>query len=142
MRFWDSSALVPLILEQPQTPQATPLHDADPEIVAWWTSGVECISAITRTEREDRLIRSEVTEALRRLDALAEGWHEIQPIDRVRQIASRLLRVHALRAADALQLAAAAVAAEERPSSLPFVTFDQRLAVAAEREGFPVLTAE
>jgi hypothetical protein len=46
------------------------------------------------------------------------------------------LRVHPLRAADALQLAAAFVAAERRPSSLEIVTLDQRLAAAARKEGF------
>ncbi len=51
----------------------------------------------------------------------------------------RLLRVHPLRAADAFQLAAAIAAADESPRSLPFVTFDSRLARAAEREGFPVI---
>jgi predicted nucleic acid-binding protein len=54
-------------------------------------------------------------------------------------MATRLLRVHPLRAADALQLAAAIIAAEDDPRSLPFVTLDDRLALAAEREGFPVV---
>jgi predicted nucleic acid-binding protein len=56
----------------------------------------------------------------------------------VRQTAIRLLRVHPLRTADALQLAAAIAAAEDHPATLPFVTLDERLAQAAEREGFPV----
>lgn len=52
--------------------------------------------------------------------------------------ARRLLRVHALRAADALQLAAAIAASEADPASLKLVTLDERLAEAARREGFPV----
>ena len=70
---------------------------------------------------------------------LGEGWHEIEPSDGVREAAVRFLRVHSLRAADALQLAAAFVAAEQRPSSLEIVTLDERLAAAARKEGF-VLT--
>jgi predicted nucleic acid-binding protein len=54
-------------------------------------------------------------------------------------IARRLLRVHTLRAADALQLAAAITVAEGLPASLEVVTLDQQLAAAARREGFPVL---
>lgn len=50
-----------------------------------------------------------------------------------------LLELHPLRAADALHLAAALLAVEERPQGLGFVTFDLRLADAAEREGFAVL---
>jgi uncharacterized protein len=52
--------------------------------------------------------------------------------------AVRFLRVHPVRAADALQLAAAFVAAERRPASLEVITFDDRLAVAARKEGFVV----
>jgi predicted nucleic acid-binding protein len=59
----------------------------------------------------------------------------------VREAAVRFLRVHPLRAADALQLAAAFVAAERRPSSLEVVTLDDRLAVAARKEGFALIGA-
>jgi predicted nucleic acid-binding protein len=51
--------------------------------------------------------------------------------------AIRFLRVHPLRAADALQLAAAFVAAERRPPSLEMVTLDDRLANAAK--GFAII---
>jgi len=51
----------------------------------------------------------------------------------------RLLRVHPLRAAGALQLAAAFSAAEQRPSSLEMITVDDRLASAAQKEGFAVI---
>jgi predicted nucleic acid-binding protein len=50
-----------------------------------------------------------------------------------------MLRVHPLRAADALQLAAATVAAEHDPSSLELVCLDQRLSEAAGKEGFPLV---
>ncbi|MEO8511716.1 MAG: hypothetical protein ABI534_10825 [Chloroflexota bacterium] len=74
-----------------------------------------------------------------RLDAVAAAWREILPIPNVRRNAIRLLRVHSLSAADALQLAAAMIAAEEHPATLPFVTLDSRLALAAEREGFHIV---
>jgi predicted nucleic acid-binding protein len=61
---------------------------------------------------------------------------QIDPSDDIRESARRLLRVHPLRAADALQLAAAMVAAERRPSTLAVVTFDDRLLDAAAKEGF------
>src|SRR6267143_499672 len=71
-----------------------------------------------------------------RLKQVANAWHEVDPSDPVREAAVRFLRVHPLRAADALQLAAAFIAAERRPSSLEVVTLDDRLAVAARKEGF------
>jgi predicted nucleic acid-binding protein len=72
------------------------------------------------------------------LRTLAAGWNEILPADVVRETACRLLRVHALRAADALQLAAATVMAGGRPSEAGFLAFDDRLRDPAAREGFPV----
>ena len=77
--------------------------------------------------------------AVDRLDGFIRAWQEIQPAERVRQTANRLLRVHELRAGDALQLGAAITAAEDLPASLTLVTLDDRLARAAEREGFPVV---
>jgi predicted nucleic acid-binding protein len=99
---------------------------------------VECVSVLTRLEREGSLTGPSLVDGLRRLDGLASAWSEVQPMALVRQTAIRLLRVHPLRTADALQLAAAIAAAEDHPATLPFVTLDERLAQAAEREGFPV----
>jgi hypothetical protein len=57
----------------------------------------------------------------------------------MREAAVRFLRVHPLRSADALQLAAAFIAAERRPSSLQVVTLDDRLTAAARKEGFVLI---
>jgi hypothetical protein len=108
-------------------------------IVTWWGSRVECDSSIARLEREGHLAAPEVAISLSRLDSLASNWQEIQPADVLRQTARRLLRSHPLRAADALQLASAILAAEGRPATLEFVCFDVRLSAAAQREGFRVL---
>ncbi len=80
-----------------------------------------------------------MAEGLRRLGSLARAWREVQPVSIVRQTAIRLLRVHPLRTADAFQLGAAIVAAEGHPATLQLVTLDERLAQAAEREGFTVV---
>lgn len=100
---------------------------------------MECDSAVARLEREGRLRPRGAQAALRRLDLLCADWQEVQPLDALRETARRLLRVHDLRAADALQLAAALAASEQRPATLPFVCLDERLARAAELEGFPVV---
>ena len=139
MRFWDSSAVVPLLVVEAASARALDEFERDPEIVVWWATEVECVSALARLERDGSLAGSSTSGALGRLDALARAWREVQPIVRVRQTAVRLLRVHPLRGADAFQLAAARVAAEDQPATLPFLTLDDRLALAAEREGFPVL---
>jgi len=138
MTFWDSSALVPLLAGEPGTPALAARYRDDPEIVVWWATPTECASALARLERESALNPTETTEALLRLDALSIGWLQVEPVDEIREVARRILRMHPLRAVDALQLAAAYLASERRPSTLAFVTLDLRLADAARREGFLV----
>jgi uncharacterized protein len=139
MRFWDSSAIVPLLAGETYTGPMTREYEADPAMLVWWTASVECASALARREREGRLRGGPLSEAIDRLTSLESAWREIEPVDRVRRAAVRLLRVHPLRAAEALHLGAALVAAEDDPRTLPFVTLDDELALAAEREGFVVV---
>ncbi len=139
MRFWDSSAIIPLLVNEKTSLAITREHRRDPQILVWWTTPIECASALTRRERLGELDAAGLSDALARLADMEKAWGEIQPIDRVCTLAVRLLRVHPLTAADAMQLAAALVAAEAQPSTLPFVTLDRDLAVAAEREGLPVV---
>lgn len=139
MRFWDTSAVVPLLTDEPSSPAVLRQFERDPHLVVWWGTEVDCVSAVTRRERDGALDAQPMVGALYRLDALSLVWTEVEPSQRVRHVAVRLLRVHPLRSADALQLAAAIVASEDQPASLPFVTLDDRLAQAAEREGFVVV---
>lgn len=137
MRFWDSSALVPLLLEQPRSELVRRWLREDGDLVVWWGSEVECASAIARMRREDRLSSSDERTALAMLDELAASWFEVQPAPPVRDQARRVLRLHPLRAADALQLAAALEWSGPGARGA-FLGFDERLQVAAEREGFRV----
>lgn len=111
----------------------------DPVIVTWWGSVVECASALNRLERDRRFEGGGLDRSMNQLGLLAASWLEIEPLERVRRRAIRLLRVHRLRAADALQLAAALTAAGEDPQRLDLVSSDGRLSAAARREGFAVL---
>jgi predicted nucleic acid-binding protein len=139
LRYWDSSALVPLIVSQARSREMEKLYRSDAVVITWWGTRVECDSALARLEREAFLTPRAATQCLERLDRLAAGWQEIQPSDVLRVLARRFLRAHDLRVADALQLGAAMVAAEDRPATLELVCLDDRLALAAERQGFPIL---
>lgn len=141
MKFWDASALVPLLVQEAATDFVMALAGRDPDMLVWWGSQVECVSALARLEREAALDRERADLAFDRLAALAGAWHEIEPSEIVRESAIRFLRVHPLRVADALQLGAAFVAAERRPPSLELVTFDDRLADVARKEGFVLIDA-
>jgi len=139
VKFWDTSAIVPLLVAEPASRRLQALAADDSAMLVWWSSEVECVSALARLERDGTLTAPAMTQALERLRRLAASWHEIDPGEAVREAATRLLRVHPLRAADALQLAAAYLASERRPGSLTVVTLDERLAVAARKEGFAVI---
>ena len=139
MRFWDSSAIIPLRVEEPTTGSMTAYYQAQPEMVAWWSSTLECASALARLEREGHLDTASATQAFVQLQSLHATWNEIQPLDIVRATAQRLVRVHPLRAADSLQFAAALIACEHRPQPWEFVCLDARLCAAVEREGFKVI---
>ncbi|HTY79326.1 MAG TPA: PIN domain-containing protein [Candidatus Bathyarchaeia archaeon] len=128
--------MVPLLVPERSTRAVQALYAADPSMLAWWGTEIECISAIARRQRLGQMREDVVADALVRLGALKAAWHEVEPAEEVRETAKRLLRVHDLRTADALQLAAALFAAEARPSSLDFVSLDDRLLAAARREGF------
>jgi uncharacterized protein len=141
VKFWDASAVVPLLVAEDGSAALLGLLEDDPSMLVWWATPIECTSALAREERAGRLAATAVSAALERLAVLSEGWNELSPSEPVRSVARRVLRVHPLRAADALQLAAAIVASSHQPSSFEFVCQDQRLADAAAREGFKIRSA-
>ena len=108
-------------------------------MLVWWGTLVECCSAVSRIERGGRLSAAEAEAILDRLRQLALDWYVVQPDTRLRNLAFRMLRVHTLRAADSLQLAAALVAADGQPETVEFVAFDADLNAAARREGLRVI---
>jgi predicted nucleic acid-binding protein len=139
MKFWDSSAIIPLCLTETASAPLIDLAKADEHIVVWWGSRVECISAMSRRRRDGTLPVSVESKARAVLLAMAAEWSEVQATEAVRLRAERLLMVHPLSAADALQLAASLIWAAESPQGLELVSLDQRLRDAAAKEGFTVL---
>jgi uncharacterized protein len=138
MRFWDASALIPLCLQERQSTALKRLAQEDESLAVWWGSSVECLSAFARLRREAVLSETEEEQACLILRALQGALTEIEPTPAVREQAGRVLRLHPLRAADALQLAAALVWCQGDPLQHGFVCLDQRLREAARREGFTV----
>jgi predicted nucleic acid-binding protein len=141
VRFWDTSAIVPLCVTEPATGTVRALTDADPGLVVWWATRTECVSAFARRRREGHLDMEAEQQAAHILDVLTSAWFEIQPSDGLRARAERLLGVHAIRAADAFQLAAALLWTQGVTRGHHFVSFDQRLRAAAAQEGFSPLPA-
>lgn len=138
IRYWDASAIVPLLIAEARTRALEALRTGGGGMATWWGTPVECASAVARMEREGTVDHRGASLALRRLGELHNGWIEVAPGQWIKEHAMRLLRMHALRAADALQLAAAVLASRQQPSAMEFVCLDARLVIAAEKEGFHV----
>lgn len=139
MKFWDSSAVLALLLKEKGSSEALKVYREDPDQTVWCLTEVEVASALSRRVREGMESEDEVL-ARNQFRFLVGRWVEVSSLEGVRARALRLLGTHALRAADALQLAAALIFCDERTESLPFVCLDERLADAARKERFPVLS--
>jgi predicted nucleic acid-binding protein len=141
LRFWDTSALVPLLQVEERTERADRWVLEDPVLVVWRLTSTEALSAI---ERRRRLGDATEEQAGRSRSLLSKLWNStnvVEDVGAAQRRAARLLRVHPLRAADALQLAAALAWAEDQPDGHVFLSFDDRLGEAAAKEGFTVLQA-
>ena len=139
MKYWDASALVPLVVAEDDSVKARAWLEEDPAVVTWCWSSVELASAVERRSRRGELSRQQRRQCLDAFSNLARSWDEVVDLFATRSRAISLLARHPLRAADAAQLGAALLVAENDPSSLEFVCLDERLAIAAEREGLRVV---
>lgn len=135
MRYWDASAIVPLVVAEPDSERARGWLAADAHIVTWAWTLVELTSAVERRVRSGELDRGHRRVVLERFVHLADRWDEVSDVLAVRRRALTLLARHPLRAADAAQLAAALLVADGLAGGLEFVCLDERLARAAELEG-------
>jgi predicted nucleic acid-binding protein len=139
VKFWDASAVIPLCVKESPSPLVRKILEADGAVVVWWTTPVECYSAFARRRRDHILTRAHEDQARHAVARLAADWTEVQPSQQVRDTSARVLLLHQLRAADALQLAAALLWADGRGARHHFVSLHERLREAAQREGFDVL---
>ena len=139
MTFWDSSAVIPLLVDEPASVSIRQLSRSHGVPTVWWGSYLECCSALERRSRAGQLTFEQKRQAEKLLHQLSTVWIEVQPTLALRDRAVRLLSPHNLRAADASQLAAALIWAGDRPSGRIFVCLDSRLREGAQREGFTVV---
>ena len=139
MKFWDSSAIIPLCLKEANSEIIRRIAENDQDITVWWATPIECISALVRRKREGIFPIEAERNSRKILSQLAAEWSEVLPTPLVRQRAERLIGIHPLRAADVFQLAAALIWAEEKPHGLAFVCLDQNLREAARKEAFTIL---
>jgi len=136
--FWDTSALVPLFVRQSATLRVAAMYDAH-DIVIWWATPVEIASALARLVRIQQITASDYAESRKLVEIVSSSWRVVQPSDGLRALANRLVDRYDLRAADALQLAAALEWCEGAPNGRTFLTADGRLRDSALISGFDVV---
>ncbi len=137
--FWDTSALVPLCVQQQPSPAVQQLvHQY--EISVWWGTAVEMRSAFERLLRTGELTAAEHAAAGFRLEMLRRSWRELQPSEALRSQAEAFLMQYSLKAADSLQLAAAWTWCGGYAKSHVLILADGQLTAAARQVGFQVVT--
>lgn len=139
MRFWDTSALLPTIVDETSTSACEALLASDPIVLVWEATQIELLSVVSRLRRESDGLEDLCSSIRADVFARWATWSRVADWPKVALRAQRVVSLHPLKAADSLQLAAALVACEDQPHTLPFVTRDRALAKAAQLEGFPVL---
>jgi predicted nucleic acid-binding protein len=142
--FLDSSALVKRYAAELGTPWVQRLADPTSRnrlIIARITQ-VEVAGALARREREGFLDSDAVSQALDTLRYDLDTQFQVVELDPgVAEAATQLVRVHPLRAYDAVQLASAqqvhAAFAQNTDPLFTFLTADDRLLAVAESVGLP-----
>ncbi len=139
MKFWDSSAVVPLLIEQSSSKSSLKLLSDDPLQLVSFTTFCECYSALARLEREEAFSYKDFSKAEDQLELLSGAWYVVNFSDAVQREVKRLLRTHTLKCADAFQIATALVGSEKKFKMIEFVSYDEQLLQAASKEGFEVI---
>jgi uncharacterized protein with PIN domain len=73
MKFWDSSAIIPLCVEEAPTARVKRLAEEDPALLVWWGTQIECHSALARRRREEIITREDGERAQHALTLLLEA---------------------------------------------------------------------
>lgn len=132
MIYLDSCALLKLVRTEPETPALTAFIDAR-RGTRWFTSEVartELARAVRRSGRDEESLGDELAQ----IGRLCDGLDVVQVSSRVLGEAAALEQPN-LRTLDAIHLS---TAAGLRAALSAFITYDKRLAAAAEESGLPV----
>ena len=140
--FWDSSALVKRYVAETGTSWVQEITDTSARnaLVVARITWVEVQSALARRQREGSLTTEQVADSIRAFRYDWDVQYLVVDLDQpLAERAGQLVRKHALRAYDAVQMAAALLVqpsfANSMHTLLTFVASDDRLLTAAQAEG-------
>jgi len=133
--YFDTSAVVPLITNEPASATCERLWNEAARVVSVRIMYAEARAALTMAQRHGRLTPRELTPAVELLDRLLDQLDTVEITETLVFNAGAMAQEHSLRGYDAAHLAAALTVADE---DTVFVTGDQQLAAAATRLGLAV----
>ena len=133
--YFDTSAIISLIIEEPSSAVTSRLWDDAERIVSVRVLYPEARAALARAERMRRVTRGQLTAAIAELESIIGQVDHIEINAPLARLAGDLAQTHGLRGYDAVHLAAAATAAD---NELVVVTGDSDLGRAATSLGISV----
>jgi uncharacterized protein len=133
--YFDTSAVIPLIIEEPSTPVCQRLWNDATRIASVRLLYAEASAALARAHRMARLTTTQLDEAMAALDDIVAELDQVEVNDQLVRTAGALARTHGLRGYDAVHLGAGMYISD---SEVVFVTGDSSLAAAAQAQGFAV----
>jgi uncharacterized protein len=130
--YFDTSAIVPLLVEEPATEHWKRFWDEATRIVSARSIYPEASAALARAARMGRLSPTQMVRATAELDDLVTQVDFVEITEDLARTAGRFAQIHGLRGYDAVHLAAGVMVADH---DTVFVTGDADLADAAKASG-------
>ncbi len=130
--YFDTSAMIPLLIDEPLSGLAERVWRRASWVASARVSYVEARSGLARACRMGRISPVELREAVEGLKRLHRQLHQVEITADLAERAGQLAEELALRACDAIQLAAAASLDID---DMVVVTGDRKLATAAQTLG-------
>jgi uncharacterized protein len=133
--YFDTSAVVPLLVAEPGSARTASLWDGADRVVSVRLLYPEMRAALAQAERLGRLTAGQLRDAVTEFDSLFEEIDLVEVDDALARRAGELAEVHQLRGYDAVHLAAAD---RVRDPSVVVIAGDSALLDAAAAEGMAV----
>jgi len=133
--YFDTSAVVPMIVSEPATERCVRLWNESSRIVSVRLLYPEARAAFARANRMGRITPKQLASAVTDLDSIIAEVDHVEITADLSRAAGDLAQSHGLRGHDAVHLAAAHAVAD---SDLVLVTGDSDLAAAASVLGISV----
>jgi uncharacterized protein len=133
--YFDTSAIIPLIINEPSSDRCNRVWDESSRVVSVRLLYPEARAALAKAERMGRLSAAKRVAAIVELETIIAQVDHIEVTEAFAHRAGELAQAHGLRGCDAVHLAAASAVAD---SDVVLVTGDSDLAKAANSIGIAV----